>query len=251
MIYERPIVISIAGFDPTGGAGLLADVKTFEQHHCLGMSVVSALTIQTESQVLDVEWLSPEKIIQQLTPLLETYSVRVFKIGIVENLSTLNTVIRWIKQQQPQTFIVWDTVLHASAGTPFLGTWTIEELTKVLSQLDVITPNSNEVCLLANTDDETAAATLLSNHCSVLLKGGHSLENPGIDRLFSSPTKTTAFHPSHSSIFSKHGSGCILASALAANIALGHNLIEACERAKKYTEQRLASNQQLLAYHVE
>jgi hydroxymethylpyrimidine/phosphomethylpyrimidine kinase len=250
MNYNRPIVISIAGFDPSGGAGVLADVKTFEQHNCLGMGVVSALTVQTENQFISVDWLSAEKIIEQLKPLMENYNCSVVKIGIIENLDTLSKVVSFLCAQNNNIKIVWDTVLAASSGFNLMPTINQIELKELLKHLYLITPNTNEAIKLTNNTNELDAAKLISNYCYVLLKGGHSILQKGIDQLYYED-QIIEFKPSDEIFYAKHGSGCILSSAIAANIALGQDLETACKKAKAYIEKILNSNPQLLAYHVQ
>lgn len=250
MHYNRPIVISIAGFDPSGGAGVLADVKTFEQHNCLGMAVVSALTVQTESQFISVDWLSAEKIIEQLKPLMENYDCSVVKIGIIKDLETLNTVVNYLCSENSNIKIIWDTVLAASSGFDLMGNISAKELKELLMHLYLITPNVNEAIKLSSGHCELDAAKFLSNYCYVLLKGGHSVMHKGIDKLFYED-QLIEFKPSSDLFYEKHGSGCILSSAIAANVALGNDLEKSCLQAKQYIEKILNSNSKLLAYHVQ
>lgn len=250
MNYNRPIVISIAGFDPSGGAGVLADVKTFEQHNCLGMAVVSALTVQTECQFISVEWLSAEKIIEQLKPLLQNYDCSVVKIGIIKDLGTLNEVVSYLLSVNANIKIIWDTVLASSSGFDLIGDISSVELQDLLGQLYLITPNTNEVIRLSGFDSETDAAKFLSKYCYVLLKGGHSIMNKGIDKLFYGD-RIIEFKPSSNRFNEKHGSGCILSSAIASQLVLGNDLEHACLESKHYIEKILNSNSQLLAYHAQ
>ena len=249
MQYERPIVISIAGFDPSGGAGVLADVKTFEQHNCLGMAVVSALTTQTENEFITVEWLSAAKITSQLQPLLREYSCRAIKIGLIENTATLLSVIDFIHSHDPAIKITWDPVLAASAGFTLIETVNKKELDEALKKLYLITPNVHEALKLSGLNNEAAAAQLLATSCNVLLKGGHSTTALGRDLLFHE-NKTVELEATPGEYYAKHGSGCILSSAIAANLAMEKNCVQACSDAKQYIEKILSSNQNLLAYHV-
>ncbi len=250
MNYNRPIVISIAGFDPSGGAGVLADVKTFEQHNCLGMAVVSALTVQTEEKFISVEWLSAEKIIEQLKPLMENYDCSVVKIGIIENVDALTKVVNYLCSQNNNIKIIWDTVLAASSGFNLFEKISAKDLKEVLTHLYMITPNTGEAIKLSGSTNESEAAKLLSNYCYVLLKGGHSVLNKGIDKLYYED-QMIEFKPSSDLFYAKHGSGCILSSAITANLALGHDLEQACKEAKQYIEKILNSNSKLLAYHAQ
>lgn len=252
MKYKHPIVLSIAGFDPTGGAGVLADVKTCEQHACLGMGVLTSNTIQTESDFLAVEWFDKKAILQQLLPILNTYEVAAVKIGIIENLDSLLEVIKAIKVVFPKIPIVWDPVLAASSGFELHASWNKESLNHILGMIDLITPNIHEVKKIAGNEDEIEAAFQLAEFTPVLLKGGHSSERLGVDLLFEGsvpreiPSKLDSTHCSP-----KHGSGCILSAAIASNLARGKHLFESCQEAKYYIEKRLSSNEHLLAYHVE
>lgn len=251
MKYNRPIVLSIAGFDPTGGAGVLADVKTFEQHGCLGMAVLTGNTNQTESEFLTVNWFDKDLIINQLLPILKNYEVAAVKIGIVENLDTLASVLALLKASFPQIPIIWDPVLSASSGFELHASWNKETLQRILELVYLVTPNSNEVKKLTELDDEIAGALQLAKFSHVLLKGGHRSERLGVDLLFEGgiPIELPV-QLEDADCSPKHGSGCILSAAVTANLALGNDLPAACKNSKNYIEERLASNPNLLAYHV-
>ncbi len=248
MVYTRPVVVSIAGMDPTGGAGLLADIKTCEQHRCLGFGVVSALTIQTEDTFYRADWLPLEAIIDQAAPLFAQYEVAVVKIGIVENFAVLDNLVRWITEQRAGIRIVWDPVLAASAGFRFVDRVDPAMLQQVLRHIYLITPNAPEARQLAGVDNAQEAACLLASHCRVYLKGGHLTENTGTDYLYEAET-VTAFPPGIQRVWPKHGSGCMLSSAIASRLAGGETLMQACVGAKEYIECILSSNENLLAYH--
>lgn len=250
MQYNRPIVISIAGFDPSGGAGVLADVKTFEQHKCLGMGVISALTVQTENKFINVEWLSFEKMTEQLQPLLENYRIEFIKIGIIKNIDLLLKLVLWIKERNSTVKIIWDSVLAASSGFTLIEKLDQETLIKLLENIYLITPNTNEAIALTHLTNEKEAATFLAQYCVVLLKGGHSEQERGIDYLYSE-RNVIKIIGSIETVYSKHGSGCVLSSAITSQLALGSNLEQACQNAKTYIENILKSNTNLLAYHVQ
>ncbi|MES2132964.1 MAG: hydroxymethylpyrimidine/phosphomethylpyrimidine kinase [Bacteroidota bacterium] len=250
MSYNRPIVLSLAGFDPCGGAGVLADIKTFEQHQCLGMAINTAITRQVEDEFISVEWLSLHTIIDQLKTLTDRYDIHFVKIGIIENLDTLLEVVSYLKQQNKHVAIVWDTVLSASGGFNFIETLDKEKLKALLKNIRLITPNVNEVKKLSGLAHETDAAIDLASYCHVLLKGGHSKENEGVDFLFSGDRVTEIKKQTSKIIYPKHGSGCILSAAITSQLALGNDLETACQKAKQYIETLLNSNSNLLAYHV-
>ena len=250
MTYNRPITLSIAGFDPTGGAGILADIKTFEQHKCLGMGVVTANTYQTENNFFSVDWLPQSFIVQQLSLLLGSYKIDFVKIGLVENLQILNAICDVLRSNHPNIFILWDSILSASAGYSFINSINKTQLKEALSKIDLITPNANEAKALTSINNETEAAQQLAKNCSVLLKGGHTLDKSkkGIDKLYCLDT-VFEIEPMMENFYDKHGTGCILSSAILANLARGENIEIACRKAKIYLELISNSNQHLLAYH--
>lgn len=250
MSYNRPIVLSIAGFDPCGGAGVLADIKTFEQHQCLGMAVNTAITNQTEDDFIGLNWFLGEEIIAHLKPLISKYPIEFVKIGIIENLDTLQQIVRFLKQENDTIKIIWDTVLSASTGFNLIENIDKLKLEEVLKNIYLITPNTYEVKKLSDIENEIEAAKFLSNYCNVLLKGGHSNENEGTDVLFYNKQLKEIKKQTSLNIYSKHGSGCVLSSAITANLALGHSLADACKLSKQYIEFILNSNTHLLAYHV-
>ncbi|OJJ20543.1 hypothetical protein BKI52_19000 [marine bacterium AO1-C] len=245
----RPNILTIAGFDPSGGAGLLADTKTFEAHKTLGMAVCSALTVQNDEQFTKTNWVSLEDIKEQLDILHERFTFKVVKIGLVESFDALQQIIAYLKEQNPRVKIVCDPVLKASAGFVFHSEVERETLEAVLSELFLLTPNWEEVQQLSGQEDAKAGAKYLSQFCHVYLKGGHNTEHPGKDFLLHKDQKEHALNPKQTNVEGKHGSGCVFSSALAAHIALEYPLLKACVRAKDYVTKFLASNDSKLGYH--
>ena len=249
MESNRAIVLSIAGFDPCGGAGILADIKTFEQHKVYGLAVNTAQTLQTENHFISIKWEVEKDILKALETLLNQYNVTAIKIGIVENISTLNNIISFIHQNNTTIKIVVDTVLKSSSGFVFWNEQTNEKaLMEMLKKIFLITPNYNEVLQLMPAKNAKESAEKLSVYCNVLLKGGHNKEEPGVDYLYMK-NNIEKLEANTNNIYAKHGSGCVLSAAITANIALGFDLVNACKNAKKYIEQFLSSNKTLLGYH--
>lgn len=246
MQKERPFVISIAGYDPSGGAGLLADIKTFEQLKVQGLGVCTAMTLQTESQCLSLNWQLLDEILSAIDVLMKNYHVEALKIGIVKDAQFLTQIVEKIKSINYDAKIVWDPVLKSTSEFSFFDLNTIYELENVLKQIDLITPNYNEYKVLK----ESHLFEESKNSCSVLMKGGHREDKIGTDILiqngkekFINPIDTTSdFYP-------KHGSGCVLSSAIASHLAFGKNLEEACRNGKLYIEKFLTSNPALLGFH--
>lgn len=248
MSTNRPFVLSIAGFDPTGGAGVLADVKTFEQHQVTGFAITTANTIQTESEFFDIEWTHLNFVIRSIETLFKNYNIRSVKIGIIPSLDYLNQILSTIKTLSPATKIVWDPVLKSTTKFEFMKMKDQFDLNQVLSKIDLITPNYNEIEVLF--PGFISEKLWLQNQIpiSVLLKGGHNPSETGTDRLFLK-NKIIDLLPSKEKCFEKHGSGCVLSSAITANLALNFPLIEACKNAKTYIEKYLSSTSHLIGYH--
>lgn len=242
----RPYILTLAGFDPSGGAGVLADVKTFEANKCLGMAVQTANTIQTEDHFASVNWLSEEDVLAQLKLLIERYSFAGVKIGLIPSFSFLAKAIDVIRSKNESAIIVWDPVLSASAGFDFEHD--LNELEQVLKQVNYITPNWNEITQLSGLSDALEGAKALSKSTKVYLKGGHHPDYPGKDFLVCNE-EIKAFNPKPGDFNPKHGSGCVLASALTANLVLGYPEQKAILRTKRYMEEFLKSSLSLLGHH--
>ncbi|MDH5379389.1 MAG: hydroxymethylpyrimidine/phosphomethylpyrimidine kinase [Cyclobacteriaceae bacterium] len=248
MVKEHNYALTIAGFDPSGGAGILADVKTFEAHKITGMGAVSGLTFQNDKEFDSVHWVEAVEIIKQVAVLTRRFTFPVIKIGIIESLDTLEAIIANMKTSAENPLIIWDSVIKASVGFDFHEKFNEKQLFGLLDQIYLITPNIDEVKFLTGMSDPIAAARKLSRYCNVLLKGGHNPENPGVDYLFVNEECEKLMPEKHCG-FQKHGSGCVLSSAIAANLILGYDLIASCRNAKNYIEQFLSSNQSLLGSH--
>lgn len=239
-------VLSIAGFDPSAGAGVLADVKTCEAHGVYACGVVSALTYQNERSFGGVRWLPRGEIVQQIEPLLETTRISAVKFGLIEDLSVIETVLDILP---PGTPAVWDPVTQASAGFWFHRRFEPERLHPVLTRLALVTPNWEEARVLApGAPSSEEAARKLSAACPVLLKGGHADGAQSVDTLFHRGTSLPLAGERISGA-AKHGSGCVFAAAAACGIAEGLDLTEACRRAKAYTLRFLTSAPGLLGRH--
>lgn len=243
MQKNRTFVLSIAGFDPCGGAGILADIKTFEQIGVQGLGIITANTLQVENKVFSVDWLALETIIEQIEILLDFYNVAVIKIGIIPNVEYLNGMVSTIKIIRPEVKIVWDTVLKSSSGTTFFDEKEVPILRKTLENINLITPNFIEYEQLKKYHLFEPIPP-----CAILLKGGHRANCIGTDTLYTS-TETIDIKGKTKVVYPKHGSGCVLSSAIAGHWALGNDLKTACVNAKKYVENYLASAEGLLGRH--
>lgn len=247
---NRPGTLSIAGFDPSGGAGILADIKTFEQLKVLGFAVNTGITIQTENFFHSVSWRPIEEILNLVGILLNEYNISVVKTGIFESLEYLDEVINLVKSWSNHIKIVVDPVIKSSTGFEFLKDHSIDNWKRILQNIDLLTPNIPEIISITGHENYETAAKEVSRCCNVFLKGGHSESKPGYDYLYTEKDCIT-FEPFRKGVSPKHGSGCVLSAAITANMANGKDLIQSCREAKIYTEKFLKSNETLLGYHAE
>jgi hydroxymethylpyrimidine/phosphomethylpyrimidine kinase len=249
MSAVRKYTMTIGGFDPSGGAGLIADVKTFEQHAVYGLSVNTANTLQTEKILHSIRWTPLEEVIAAINILLSAYPVTVIKTGIMPSLAFLSSVVTYIHKRNPEIKIVCDPVIRTSSGFDLMDVDQKEKLRSILEKIFLLTPNVEEVRVLTGVPVAEEGARQLAERCNVLLKGGHHDTLPGVDQLFYSNQRVAQFLPTASRVFQKHGSGCVLSAAIAANLTLGFSLEDACREAKRYVETFLNSNPTLLGYH--
>lgn len=241
----RKFCFSIAGFDSTGGAGILADIKTMEQNGVSGLGICTAITYQNEKRIEKIDWLSTEQIIHQLKVLFETYYPSVAKIGIVRDADMLGSIIDFLISKNKKISIIWDPIIKSTSGFDFHSV-KVDWLSS-LKNIFLITPNISEVKMLTGIFDDGKAALYLSKHCNVLLKGGHSLTDRSDDLLFINENVTAIKGEKFQ--HTKHGTGCVLSSSIAANLTLGKSLTESCLLAKEYVTQYILSDDGLLGWH--
>lgn len=244
MQVNRPYVLTIAGFDPSGGAGLNADIKTMEQCNAYSLSLVTGITMQTENKFYSIEWRSAELVNKELEILLNNYSIAVIKFGIVPDLDFLFLLVSTIKKKSPSTKIVWDTVFKSTTGFDFQRIVNKETLLRVLNEIDLITPNKEEWEKIT----EVIQMGEIPRDLYCLIKSAQS-ERPGTDELWHNGKKIE-LESSENISSPKHGSGCVLSSAIASFLANGNSMGEACRKGKLYLEKFLKSNATLLGYHA-
>ena len=245
---KRPIVLTIAGFDPSNGAGLTADVKTFETLKCYGLSVCTANTVQDDVVFKTCHWTPVEVISDQIEVMFKRFQIKYVKIGIVENWLTLSVLVGKLLCLNPNVKIVLDPVLKSSSDFDFHPS-DKKSLDVILSKIYLLTPNYTEIEELypENSIEETIA--FISSKTNLFLKGGHNEKAIGKDELFTFEGKQFTLNPKLKNCSDKHGSGCVLSSAITSYLALGFPLLKACYRGKIYTEKFLSSNKSLLGFH--
>lgn len=245
----RPTVLSIAGMDPCAGAGLMADIKTFEANRVYGLGIPSAITYQHDLTFKQVEWIPLTNILQQVELLKERFNIRFIKIGLIENLIVLDQLLNQLTAILPGVTIVWDPVLKATAGHTFHKEIDLQLITSICKKIYLLTPNVPEALKLGSSNDAMENATVLSSFCNIYLKGGHAENQKGTDYLFVTNGKKFSFNPKQKNIAEKHGSGCVLSAAVTSYLAREVKLHGACLKAKTYTSHFLSSNPTLLGYH--
>jgi hydroxymethylpyrimidine/phosphomethylpyrimidine kinase len=247
MSNSRPYVLSIAGFDPSGGAGVLADIKTFENKKVYGLGVCTAITFQNDKAFDSLTWISLQDILKQIQVLSERFTFHWVKIGLVENLEVLEGIIHFLKNINPDCKIIWDPILKASAGFVFHKALDEERLLNVCRKIYLITPNLEEIKILFPELEVKEAAAYLNAWCNVLLKGGHGNNTYANDTLFIK-NKQHVFE-SRKSENEKHGTGCVLSSAILSELAFGNDLESSCRSGKNYVTEFINSHSGLLGYH--
>jgi len=236
----RKYVMSIAGFDPCGGAGVLADIKTFEAIDVQGLGICTGITYQNENECTGIDWVRPSQIIRQLEILLKQYPVHFFKIGLIEHFDLIKDIVSRVKANDDQAYVCWDPVLRSSSGYAFHN---VDDIHMANYQVDLIIPNLEEIKVFGyGTSEEIARA--ISEHVAVILKGGHSTEHAD-DMLFESDSVSVLKGHKIEGI-QKHGSGCVFSSAVTGYLSLGYSLQTASIKAKHFTKQFLQSQQGLL-----
>jgi hydroxymethylpyrimidine/phosphomethylpyrimidine kinase len=240
------VALTVAGMDPSGGAGIAADLKTFHQHRVYGCAVVSLLTVQNTTALRRVEVLRPELVSEQLDAVLEDFTPAAAKTGALGSAAVVDVVANRLRNARVP--LVVDPVRVAKHGAALLDDDARRALLDHLIPLAaVLTANAPEAAWLAGVPvrSEEEALAAAERLCqlgarAVLVKGGHLQGTEAVDLLlahgelhrFCAP-RLPARHT--------HGVGCTLSAAITANLALGMPLVVACERAKRWLSKAIAS----------
>ena len=239
-------VLSIAGSDSGGGAGIQADLKTFAALGCYGMTAITALTAQNTLGVRAIHGVPPQMLRDQIDAVLEDIGAHAVKIGMLHSPEIVQTVAEAIDRHALQK-VVLDPVMVATSGAVLIDNPAIMMLVRELfPRALVVTPNLDEASLLvgrpltSESDMEAAAQEMLTMGANaVLLKGGHLPGDLVCDLLL---TKEDTHHwmrapRIHTS--NTHGTGCTLSSAIAAHLASGASLLDAVQAARDYVRAAL------------
>lgn len=250
--FEYPRVLSIAGSDSGGGAGIQADLKTIAALGCYGMTAITALTAQNTTGVRAIHSVPPQMLCDQIDAVVEDIGVDAVKIGMLHAPEIVNTVAEAIDRHGLQ-HVVLDPVMVATSGAVLIDNPAISALVQQLfGRAAVVTPNLDEASLLVGrTLDseqamEAAARELLARGATaVLLKGGHLAGDTVSDLLITHGGSPHWMRAPRIHSANTHGTGCTLSSAIACYLALGDTLVDAVEAARAYVRGALEAGAQV------
>ena len=243
-----PRVLSIAGSDSGGGAGIQADLKTMSALGCYGMTAITAITAQNTLGVMAIHGVPPNILKAQLQAVLDDIGVDAVKIGMLHSPEIVE-VVAWAIDHYKLDKVVLDPVMVATSGDQLVGQDTVKVLVRELfGRASVVTPNLDEAALLLGHPidsiaalDQAATDLLGLGARSALLKGGHLAGDELVDVLAQPNLALLHFHSQRIESRNVHGTGCTLSSAIACNLALGMDLVRAVSIAREYILQAIAS----------
>ena len=239
--------LTVAGSDSSGGAGIQADIKTMTMNGVYAMSAVTALTAQNTTGVTGIFEVSAEFLRKQLDAVFTDIFPDAVKIGMVSSSELIKTIAETLKFYDAKNIVV-DPVMISTSGSRLLNENAVETLeNELLTLADVLTPNIPEAEILSamkidNINDMIKAAEMINSKfgCSVLLKGGHNV-NDANDLLCFGKGNFKWFNGKRITTTNTHGTGCTLSSAIASNLAKGFSLKESVQRAKEYISGALSA----------
>lgn len=240
-------VLTIAGSDCSGGAGIQADIKTITAHKLYAMSAITALTAQNTTGVYGIMEVTSNFLANQLECIFSDIYPDAVKIGMVSGSSLIETIASKLIKEKVKNIVV-DPVMVSTSGSKLLAEdATITLMEQLLPIATIITPNIPEAEVLsgikiAKVEDMVTAAEKIARkfNGAILIKGGHRL-NDANDLLYQKG-KVEWFYGEHIDNPNTHGTGCTLSSAIASNLAMGYSLSESVSNAKKYISGALKSN---------
>jgi hydroxymethylpyrimidine/phosphomethylpyrimidine kinase len=246
---KQPICLTIAGLDPSGGAGIVADIKTFSRFGCFAAAAVTSVTFQNTQGVFGAVHQTAESIRKQVEAVLDDYEIAALKTGMLPTREIIETVAALIEERRLKNIVV-DPVVRSTSGFDLIDDAALAALIEKLFPLaDIVTPNLPEAERIAGfairtNDDIAKAAAIMQSFGArnVLIKGGHvtnaelrmqNAELKAVDHLFVGSEKKV-FEAEFIDTTATHGTGCTLAAAIAANLALGNNIVQSVKIAKDF-----------------
>ncbi len=239
-------VLTIAGSDCSGGAGIQADIKTISALGCYGMSVVTAITAQNSLGVTRVDAVDPDMVTAQIKAILDDMSPHAVKTGMLHSVDAVKAVVKCMRTHALPHVVV-DPVMMSTSGSRLLSEDAVAEMVGTLFPLaDLVTPNVAEAYELTDSlDPEVQASRILDlGPAAVLLKGGDRDGDQKTDLLFMADGTRAEFSAPAVETVNTHGTGCTFSSAIASCLAQGRPLIESVSTAKAYVTAALISGAQ-------
>lgn len=255
MPISNPIVLSIAGSDSGGGAGIQADIKTLSATGAYACTVVTALTAQNTLGVQGIHTVPPDFIRQQIDSVFSDLNVQAVKVGMLGDAATIECVAQAMKRYSPSTLVV-DPVMVATSGDLLLAPEAVDTLKQQLLPLaSLVTPNLYEAQVLLGDTGQPLPQSLQEmevmakrlgelNVEAVLLKGGHSGGDTSVD-VFSRMNSCDFYAARRVDTQNTHGTGCTLSAAIASYCAQGYDLEQAVSKSKSYVSEALIYADQL------
>jgi len=254
---KPPVCLTIAGLDPSGGAGIIADIKTFSAFSCFAAAAITSVTFQNTSGVFGTVHQTADAVRRQIEPVLDDYDVSAIKTGMLPTREIIETAAALITERQLKNIVV-DPVIRSTSGHDLIDVGALSALIERLFPLaDLITPNIPEAERIAGmnitsrADVEKAALIMQSMGArNVLIKGGHLPDaESGVRNAEPQKRKATdylfigdelmVFDAEFIETTATHGTGCTLAAAIAANLALGNDLAKSVKIAKDFVREAI------------
>ena len=240
MVDKKPVVLVMAGHDPSGGAGIQADIETIARNNCHAATVITALTTQNTSEFIKSISVNPDDFQEQINLILAEMQIKSCKIGLIADLGILSIIEKTLYSLKNIPIVI-DPVINAGSGEKMMtDDITVSLYEKLMPFTTVITPNSIEARKLTGMDSlEAAAAEFHKRGCTaVLITGTHEQTEKVVNTLFLK-NETPLSNEWDRLPGNYHGSGCTLASAIAAQLALGRDIKQSVSTAQEYTWQTL------------
>lgn len=249
---KYPKVLTIAGSDSGGAAGIQADIKTISAIGAYGMSVITALTAQNSLGVQGVYGIPPSFVAEQLESIFSDLVPDVIKIGMVHSTELVQTIAKYLKQH-PNIPVIFDPVMVATSGDRLIEEDTIQSIIQELFPIaTIVTPNMDEAALITkmpveNTSDMLQAGEkLIALGCQhAIIKGGHLKSSVLTSKFIDHQLQTHEYHSSKIDTKNINGAGCTFSSAIASYMALGHDLISSVELANEYIFQAIENGKEV------
>ena len=242
---QQAVVLTVAGSDSGGGAGIQADLKTFRALEVFGTCAITCITAQNPHRVSAIQSVTPAMVTAQIERVFEAFPVRAVKTGMLDNAGTIGAVAAAIRRHRLRRVVV-DPVMIASSGARLLRRDAVAALTELLPQALLVTPNLTEAEGLLGQRVESldemreAARALAAQYgAAFLVKGGHRRGDRRVVDVLCDGRDLYEFSAARLTGIKTHGTGCVLSAAITANLALGAGLVESVARAKQFVTRAI------------